>query len=348
MAGFDILDVVGDPWNDVDSVFGGIKLSITDTASRYNSKFLELMLDGSTRFTIWKTGETFLSNSAGTSHGGFALRGNLGEMALTSLYDQNTGNLADVVRYYWENSTRVGSHPDSVAVIRGMGNNRLSIESNGAMVHIARNGRYEFEAETSGVPIQFVGYRAASGDGLPFLFNNFSQTAYAASVVQMGVRFATQDALQVGTWDGTTFTAGARFDGSGMFYARGGIVTAPQGTTQGIGVQPAGDNVARMFVGVNVSGYAFLGFGNGTKLDSRILRTGVNTFALGGATADFPAIKRSGTTIQARLATDSDFAPLQGKLTTDQTAVTETITADSTLTLYDASGTAYKVPCVAA
>jgi hypothetical protein len=67
-----------------------------------------------------------------------------------------------------------------------------------------------------------------------------------------------------------------------------------------------------------------------------------------GVSASFPALKRSSTVLQARLANDSDFCPLQGQLRTHANAVTETITADKTLTLYDAAGTAYKVPCVAA
>jgi hypothetical protein len=73
-----------------------------------------------------------------------------------------------------------------------------------------------------------------------------------------------------------------------------------------------------------------------------------NLLQFGGTTTSFPALKRSSTVLQARLANDSDFCPLQGRLRTHANAVTETITADKTLTLYDAAGTAYKVPCVAA
>ena len=68
----------------------------------------------------------------------------------------------------------------------------------------------------------------------------------------------------------------------------------------------------------------------------------------GGSTSSFPALKQSSTVLQARLADDSAFAPLQGQLRIHQNAVSETITATHTLTLYDAAGTAYKVPCVAA
>jgi hypothetical protein len=73
-----------------------------------------------------------------------------------------------------------------------------------------------------------------------------------------------------------------------------------------------------------------------------------NLLQFGGTTSSFPALKRSSTVLQARLANDSDFCPLQGQLRTHANAVTETITADKTLTFYDAAGTAYKVPCVAA
>lgn len=68
----------------------------------------------------------------------------------------------------------------------------------------------------------------------------------------------------------------------------------------------------------------------------------------GGTTASFPALKRSTTALQARLADDSAFTAIQGKLKTDANAVAETITPTHTLTLYDAAGTAYKVAAVAA
>jgi hypothetical protein len=69
---------------------------------------------------------------------------------------------------------------------------------------------------------------------------------------------------------------------------------------------------------------------------------------LGGTTTSFPALKRSSTVLQARLANDSDFCPLQGQLRIHQNAVAETPTATHTMTLFDAAGTAYKVLCVAA
>lgn len=68
----------------------------------------------------------------------------------------------------------------------------------------------------------------------------------------------------------------------------------------------------------------------------------------GGTTSSFPAIKRSGTSLQARLADDSDYGTYQGKIQTHANAVSESITPTHTLTIYDAAGTAYKVAVQAA
>ncbi|MCW3849360.1 hypothetical protein OF829_19140 [Sphingomonas sp. LB-2] len=350
MAGFDILNIVGDPWNDAEAVFGGIEVAITDTASRADSKFLEFLLNGAPVYTVLKTGETYLSNPAGTSRGGMALAGASGEMGLTSQIDTNTGAGAHVLRYYWEDANHIGSDPDSVAVLRGMGNNRLSIESNGTMVHIANNGRYEFETQTYGTPIQFVGYEASGSSGVPIMFNNHNQTVYAESVVQVAVDVSTQIALQIGLWNNGSFSTTAYFDGSGGLYARSLSAYGATGVFRGVSTRVTGELTARVFQGLDRNDNGFIGFGTGNSaLDAYIYRAGPNLFSIGGAAApDRPAIKGIGTAIQGRLADDSDFCTVQGKLTTDQIAVSETITPDSTLTLYDAAGTAYKVPCVAA
>jgi hypothetical protein len=68
----------------------------------------------------------------------------------------------------------------------------------------------------------------------------------------------------------------------------------------------------------------------------------------GGTTASFPALKRSTTSLQAVLANDSGFTNIQGKLTTDTAYTGTTVVPTGFITLYDSTGTAYKVPCVAA
>jgi hypothetical protein len=77
-------------------------------------------------------------------------------------------------------------------------------------------------------------------------------------------------------------------------------------------------------------------------------RTSFNRIQLGGSTISFPSLKRDGATVQARLADDSAFTNIQGKLTTDTAYAAGALVATGYLTLYDSNGTAYKVPAVAA
>lgn len=63
----------------------------------------------------------------------------------------------------------------------------------------------------------------------------------------------------------------------------------------------------------------------------------------GGTTSSFPALKRSTTTLQVRLADDSAFTAIQGKLTTDTAYVATPQVPTGYITIYDSTGTAYKV-----
>ena len=67
----------------------------------------------------------------------------------------------------------------------------------------------------------------------------------------------------------------------------------------------------------------------------------------GGTTSSYPALKRSTTSLQARLADDSDFGSIQGKLTTETAYTAGAPTATGYIVLYDSTGTAYKVPAEA-
>jgi hypothetical protein len=69
-------------------------------------------------------------------------------------------------------------------------------------------------------------------------------------------------------------------------------------------------------------------------------------FQFGGTTSSFPALKRSSTTLQARLADDSAFAPIQGQLTTDTAYTAGVVVPTGYITIYDSTGTAYRVPCL--
>ena len=75
--------------------------------------------------------------------------------------------------------------------------------------------------------------------------------------------------------------------------------------------------------------------------------TDFNRLQFGGTTSSFPALKRSSTTLQGRLADDSAFCEIQGKLTTDTAYSAGAPTATGYIVLYDSTGTAYKVPAEA-
>ena len=98
--------------------------------------------------------------------------------------------------------------------------------------------------------------------------------------------------------------------------------------------------------GFQIQGRFFIG----SAADGNIYITNnaVNDFGrlqFGGTTNLFPAIKRSSTTLQVRLADDTAFAPIQGKLTTDTAYTGTVVAATGYITIYDSTGTAYRVPC---
>lgn len=85
---------------------------------------------------------------------------------------------------------------------------------------------------------------------------------------------------------------------------------------------------------------------NGNILLQNAAQSDFDRLQFGGTTSSFPALKRSSTTLQARLADDSAFASVQGKLTTDTAYQAGAPTATGYLVLYDSTGTAYRVPAV--
>lgn len=87
----------------------------------------------------------------------------------------------------------------------------------------------------------------------------------------------------------------------------------------------------------------------------QLANAAANDFGLlifGPATTSFPALKRSSASIQARLADDSAFTFIQGKLQTSVNATTGLVagalaaSTTASLVIYDATGTAYRVPAI--
>ena len=103
-------------------------------------------------------------------------------------------------------------------------------------------------------------------------------------------------------------------------------------------------------------GELYLGSSGNTRImdgqaAGQVIMTGFgNTFdrlMFGGNTNSFPALKRTTTTLEVKLANDSAYTNVKGKLTTDTAYSAGAPTPTGYLVLYDANGTAYKVPAEA-
>jgi hypothetical protein len=327
-----------DTWNDPGIQYRSIKMNIADIASAPGSLPLDLLVNSASVFSVDKNGGFTIKRSTGSSLGGMVVAGGAGEMALTSQIDPGSGAPAHVMRYYWENS-QIGSAEGSAAVLRGMGTNRFSIESVAALVHIAGNGRFEWEG-LGAERLHWVGYEAGSSIGKTIDFNNTGQAPTAANpVVSITVGEITSDTLHLCTWDPESegYITNARFDGAGNLHVPSILVgsfvevTSQPNVTSGLIVQATGEGWAKIFLGYDgSSNKPFLSFGPGDNArDSFFLRSAPGTF-------------------EARVfSSTGPFATVQAKLKTDTMAVTGTVTPDKYLILYDAAGTAYKVPCEA-
>jgi len=169
-------------------------------------------------------------------------------------------------------------------------------------------------------------------------------------VTRMGL--STAGVLTLTTTNTLTVTPNATsimFGGAACIRLEGVRLALATGGTDRFGISGGGD------VSINTSNtFSWLQRGNiswsadGVMLLRDNASTAFDRLQFGGTTTSFPALKRSSTVLQARLANDSDFCPLQGQLRIHQNAVAETPAATHTMTLFDAAGTAYKVLCVAA
>jgi hypothetical protein len=322
-----------DSWEDPAIQYTSIKMDITDVASAPGSLPLDLLVNGSSVFSVAKDGGFWVNNASGTSFGGMLVAGNNGEMALTSQLDPNSGAPAHVMRYYWETGP-IGSAEGSASVLRGMGTNRFSIESNSALVHIAGNGRFEWEGYGS-ERLHWIGYEAGSSRGKTIDFNNTGQpTIRASPVVSMTVADEADDTLHLCTLDAVSgaYITKARFDGSGNLHVPSVRVasyveaTGVAGGTTGYIVQLADEGWARIFLGLDGTNRPYLSFGPGDNArDAFFVRSAPGAFEARGYGAA--------------------FATVQAKLKTHKMAMTGTVTPNKFLILYDALGTAYKVPC---
>lgn len=113
----------------------------------------------------------------------------------------------------------------------------------------------------------------------------------------------------------------------------------------------ANSTVLAAAIQLNASGAAGKSYmTSGTDGNITFFDNGGSTFGLlqfGGTAATFPAIKRSTTVLQARLANDSAFGTFQGilQVSVNATAAAPPVTTH-TIPMTDAAGQVYRVPCL--
>jgi hypothetical protein len=288
-----------------------IKLNVTETGAGSNaaSLLMDLQVTGVSAVKVTKNG--LISISDAFSSGGFVFRsGNSAGGGIGSL----SGNIG-----VWAGSG--GAIGFSTGAPLG-GAIQVSLYTDAAGILAQRNGVLKqafrvYNTNLSGAPewAEFDWITSGTGNTLKIGTNKSGDGVarpidfVTGGVVRMSIAAAGAVVFQ-GTVTASGLTVG---QDSYYFHANRSAIGAP-----GVGIHTLMNNGG----------------------------TDYNRLQLGGTTSAFPAIKRFTTGLQARLADDSAFTNIQGKLTTD-TAYTGTVVVPTGfLTLYDSTGQAYRVPCV--
>jgi hypothetical protein len=227
--------------------------------------------------------------------------------------------------------------------------NRVSVLADGQIAmffgssqNIIANGRsLSFESGASGagdtIMLRDAAYILAQRNGVNAQTFRVYKTYTDASNYERGVFdwTTTADTLTIAMQRAGTGTARVInfVDGGGTtrvsIAATSGVVT--------VGNVDISTSASVSFLGSSTSGFAFR-YASGANSDLLIRFAGI--------TSSFPALKRTTTSLQARLADDTAFTNIQGKLTTDTAYTAGALVATGYITIYDSTGTAYRVPCL--
>lgn len=346
-----------DTWNAGATTFTAIKMNVTNTASASASLLMDLQVGGTSKFAVTKAGAV-KATSGSASAPGFAFL----DSASTGIF--NTISILEFVSA-------------GTLTARFSGGNWFNPVSTGAVI-ISAAGSYNWSSSVAGTDGSDL---RLFRDAANTLAQRNSTNAQSFRIYNTYTDASNHERLSIG-WSGNDLYILTNEAGSGtarnMYVGTGGAASLSfrtnsvnrwiVGNTSGhfvAGVDNTYDIGASgatrprsVYTGTSVftADTGTIGFeasnrftspSNGVMLLAQS-GGGFNRLQIGGTTSAFPAIKCSTTSLQARLADDSAFTNIQGKLTTDTNYAAGAIVATGYLTLYDATGTAYQVPCVAA
>lgn len=341
-----------DIWNTSGAV-SGIKYNVTDTASASGSLFLDLQVGSSTRFNVKKDGTVSISNGTTT----LAIDSNditADRSGTFYIYNKN----ASATLALGTTNSVYGLVIDNVGTIgffNSLGTSYLKSDAANALA--LQNG-------TNAQTFNLYNTWSSAGANYERLSLSWSGTNAVITTANGGtgvlrpiVFNAAQYYFQVSgsnKWN---------IDGSGNFIAvtDNSIDIGASGANRPRDVYIAGTYRSSQLItsshitsGGDIqtqSGNAFywnsrsiiVAPSDGVVKLSNNAQSDFGRLQFGGTTSSFPAIKRSTTSLQVRLADDSAFTAVQGKLTTDTAYTATPPTCTGYITIYDSTGTPYKV-----
>jgi hypothetical protein len=357
---------ISQTWNDAAVAFTALKVNATSTNSAAGSLLLDLQVGGASQFNVDKSGtlrmrpldaETKMAYSAA----GFLFYGSGAPSLFIGQDGTGAGNAV------MSSIGFIGFASTSVAA-SGNSDTRLYRDSASGNTLALRNGA---AAQTFRVYNTYTD--ANNYSRLKIGWDAVTYAAFTIEGQQLGTGGGRSLALIGG---GNVLGLGVAPSGNFNWVINSGHFLA--GTDNSVDIGSSGANRPRdIYVGTSVnagvslsagsraallsaSGNAvfttynnsplLIAYNNGTELvkvasSTSWMFTSTVLVQFGGTSASFPALKRSSTTLQARLADDSAFAPIQGKLTTDTAFTSGAITDTGYIVLYDSTGAAYKVAC---
>jgi len=316
--------------------------------SASGSLLLDLQVNGGSTFAVDKTGSINIGN------GSFLLRANVSganeiRFLNNGLLVRSVGETA-AARFTGSSFSAVGLSLATTTDLIGNNPGDVRLERDAANTLALRNGA---AAQT------FRVYNTYSNAGADTEYIQISATSSGHRIGTNSSGMGSSRVLLLGTGGGSQWfisTSGhlGTFGSDNLYDIGASGANRPRNVYVGTSVVAGSVTISGNQINLGssagllqVSGTS-LQLGSGTTTSVVLFggTAGSPILGLGGTTSAFPAIKRSTTSLQARLADDSAFTNIQGKLTTDTAYTATVVVPTGFLTLYDSTGAAYRVPCV--
>jgi hypothetical protein len=297
-------------WDAVGTTFTALKFNVTDTASAAGSLLMDLQVGGVSATQVNKVGR-ITTNSLLCSFAGSIYR---------FLVTDGAGpRIASDAALEWTSTSNVQAGIRDLKIHRDAAHTLAQRDSTNAQTFRI----YNTFTDASNYERGKIGWNSN-------VFEIGAETAgTGSSVREIKLVIANAGAIKAGT---AANLADIFYAGTTTFSFSSAVRIGWADNSTNAGASPD-TSISRSAAGV-------LRFAQGTNSD-------FNRLQFGGTTSSFPALKRSTTSLQARLADDSAFTNIQGKLTTETAYTAGAPTATGYIVLYDSTGTAYKVPAEA-